>query len=497
MMKTLKELLTGTDILSSKGNLNAEVTGLHLDSRRMKPGFCFIAIQGFKENGLKYLNDAIANGATAVVFETRPEETLPDIPESVVWVLVKNARKVLSRMASAFYDKIHEEFYTVGITGTNGKTTTMSLLYDIFSLDSNCAKIGTLGMQCGTLKVKTSLTTPESVDIFDFLANVYKDGCRNLVMEASSVGLKLQRVRDIHFTQAIFTGLSGDHLDFHGTMEEYLDAKLDLFRGLGMDDWAVIDIDDLSAPRVLEQLDSKYITYGFSEDADVRPRKFKCTMGGIQATLRTPKGEIDIKSSLLGRVNLSNIMAAVTSAIIKGVPFDTIRQAVAEFKPAKGRMDIIHRKRFAVMIDYAHTDDALERMLKSLREIVPQRIILVFGAGGSRDKTKRPRMGEVARKNADVVVITSDNPRQEDPDAIISDVIAGFDKNFKDYLVQPDREEAIEEAIKMANTGDLVVIAGKGHEDYQIFKDRTIHFDDYEKARQVLDTLEEEQPTNA
>lgn len=488
-MKTLKELLIGIDILSSKGNLDIEVTGLHLNSRRMKPGNCFVAIRGFKENGLKYLNDAIANGATSVVFETRPEETLPDIPESVVWVLVKSARPVLSHMASIFYNRVQDEIYITGVTGTNGKTTIVSLLYDIYNLQDQSAKIGTLGMECGPIKADTKLTTPEAPDIFDFLAQARKTGCQNLVMEVSSVALKLQRVRDLHFGQAIFTGLSGDHLDFHGTMEEYLDSKLILFRQLAMDDWAVVNIDDFSAPRVLENLDSKYLTYGFSEEADVRPKKYKCTMGGIQATLRTPKGEIDIKSTLLGRVNLSNIMAAVTSAIIKGISFDNISRAVAGFKPAKGRMDIIYRKRFAVMIDYAHTDNAMEQMLKSLRDIVPQRIILVFGAGGSRDTGKRPRMGEVAQKNADVVVVTSDNPRREDPGAIISDVVSGFDEGFKDYLVQPDREKAIEEAILMADSGDLVVIAGKGHEDYQIFKDRTIRFDDYEKAQNILDKI--------
>jgi UDP-N-acetylmuramoyl-L-alanyl-D-glutamate--2,6-diaminopimelate ligase len=311
-------------------------------------------------------------------------------------------------------------------------------------------------------------------------------------MEVSSVALKLHRVRDIRFSQGIFTGFSGDHLDFHGTMEDYFQSKLMLFENLGMDDWAVVNVDDPNAAKVLEQLDCKYLTYGFSEDADVRPKKYKFTLGGIQASIKTPKGVIDIKSTLLGRVNLSNIMAAVTSAVIKGISFDTIAEAAADFKPAKGRMDIIYRKRFAVMIDYAHTDNALESMLISMKEIVPERIILVFGAGGSRDKTKRPRMGEVASKHADVVVLTSDNPRQEDPDTIINDVAGGFENGFKDYLVEADREKAIEEAIRMADSGDLVVIAGKGHEDYQVFKDRTIHFDDYEVAQKILDTLEKE-----
>ena len=309
-------------------------------------------------------------------------------------------------------------------------------------------------------------------------------------MEVSSVSLTLHRVHDIHFAQGIFTTFSGDHLDFHHTMDDYFDAKMALFRELGVDDWAIINVDDAVAPSILEQLDCKYLTYGFSEDADVRPLKYKFTLEGIHASIKTPKDSIDIKCSLVGRVNLSNILAAICSAVIKGISFEKIKAGLASFKPVKGRLDLVYNREFSVMVDYAHTDNALESMLKSLREVVANRIILVFGAGGSRDKTKRPRMGKAAADFADFLVVTSDNPRAENPMDIVNDIKTGFAPDFSRYIVEIDRQEAIKKAINMAGKGDLVVIAGKGHEDYQIFKDKTIHFDDYEVAAEMINALE-------
>jgi len=305
-------------------------------------------------------------------------------------------------------------------------------------------------------------------------------------MEVSSVALRLYRVEDIKFSQGIFTSFSGDHLDFHKTMEDYLESKIVLFKKLQPNDRAVINIDDPHAFKIIEQLNCKYLTYGFSKDADVRPLEYKCSISGIQALLETPGGELKIRSSLLGRINLLNIMAAVTSAIIKGISFENIAAAVEEFKPIKGRLDFAYKNDFFVLIDYAHTDKALESLLQSLKEIAAGRIIVVFGAGGSRDKTKRPRMGKAASIIADFVVVTSDNPRKEEPEAIIEDIMEGFDPAFKDFIIEIEREKAIKKALNMAAKGDLVVVAGKGHEDYQIFKDKTIHFDDYEVVRKLM-----------
>ncbi|MCP4219710.1 MAG: UDP-N-acetylmuramyl-tripeptide synthetase, partial [bacterium] len=271
---------------------------------------------------------------------------------------------------------------------------------------------------------------------------------------------------------------------------EYLESKILLFNKLQVNDWAVINIDDPSAYRIIENLTCKYLTYGFSEDADVRPLKYTCTINGIRAGLRTPMGELNLESPLIGRINLSNIMAAVTSGIIKGISFENIAGAVKAFTPIKGRLDFAYRGEFSVLIDYAHTDRALEALLQSLRELTPGRLIVVFGAGGDRDKTKRPRMGAAASRNADFVVVTSDNPRSEEPLEILDDIVKGFEPEFKDYMVEVDREKAIGEALAKARKGDLVAVAGKGHEDYQIFKDGTIHFDDYEVVQKIMEQKE-------
>lgn len=488
----LDELLKGVDIIAGSGDLHHEVSGIHLDSRKIKRRNCFVAIKGYNENGMKYVGDAIAKGANSVVFETDEEDTLPELPFIIRWVHVASARKALSKMAANFYgyNRITDALYVVGITGTNGKTTVMSLIRDIFNQETKTASIGTLGMDFEAKVKKTTLTTPEAMDIFKFLSRVYQQGCRSLVMETSSVGLQLHRAADIHFSQGIFTNFSGDHLDFHQTMENYLEAKMILFKKLTMEDWAVINIDDPTADRIFEHLNCKYLTYGFSRNADIRPLKYKYSLEGIQATLETPKGNITIKSVLLGQVNLANIMAAVTSAIIKGISLDTISRAIREFKPVKGRLDLAYNKEFSVLVDYAHTDQALEGLLQSLKEIAPNKIILVFGAGGSKDKTKRPRMGNAASRYADSIIVTNDNPRKEEPRDIVNDIIQGFAPGFKQYEVELDRKKAIAKALHMAAKGDLVVIAGKGHENYQIFKDKTIHFDDYEVVQEVLEKME-------
>ncbi|MCP5107418.1 MAG: UDP-N-acetylmuramoyl-L-alanyl-D-glutamate--2,6-diaminopimelate ligase [bacterium] len=488
-MKILKKLLRDTDIIARSGSFEVEVTGIANDSRKVEPGYCFVAVKGYRQDGFKYVKDAVNKGAAAVISRHKPDKKYP----GVTWVQVKDERRIFSKMAARFYDNVSDRLYAVGVTGTNGKTTVTELVGAIFNRETETARIGTLGMVCGRTRRGSGLTTPEADDIFAFLSEACEQKVKNLVMEVSSVGLHLYRVEDIKFSQAIFTTFSGDHLDFHKTMEEYLAAKMRLFKKLQVDDWAVINIDDPSAYRFIEQLNCKYLTFGFSEEADVRPLNYKLSVGGaygIEALLQTPKGEFQIRSPLIGRINLLNIMAAATSAVIKGISFENIAAVVAGFKPVKGRLDFAYKNDFSVLIDYAHTDKALEALLQSLREIVTRRLIVVFGAGGSRDKTKRPRMGEAASKHADFVVVTSDNPRQEEPAAIIKDILEGFEPGFKDYITEPDRKKAIEKALYMAGEGDLVVVAGKGHEDYQIFKEKTIRFDDYEVVRQLMENKE-------
>jgi len=481
-MILLRDLLKSVDILTYMGDLNKKISGINFDSRKIKENNCFIAIKGFKNDGLNYLEEAIEKGANSIISQNKPFKRNRDI----TCVQVKNDRKALNQIASKFYNNPTERMNIIGVTGTNGKTTVTSIINAILSKNEKTAKIGTLGMSYEDIFRKTELTTPESPDIFKFLSEVEDLGCKNVVIEVSSVALKLNRVDNMNFSQCIFTSFSGDHLDFHKSMEDYFESKLKLFKNLNSNNWAIVNIDDSRSAQVLDELNCKYLTYGFSNNADIKPIKYDFSLNGIKAIVQTPKGELEIESLLIGRVNLSNLLGAISSALISGISFDNIISAIKDFKPVRGRLDFTYKNNFSVLIDYAHTDNALENLLKSLREIVSQRVILVFGAGGSRDKTKRPRMGKVASKNADFVVVTSDNPRNEEPKNIIEDIIKGFDKDFINFKIEVEREKAIRKALSIAERGDCVVIAGKGHEDYQIFNDRVIHFDDYEIVNKFL-----------
>ncbi len=475
-MKYLDELLGKQESLAWRGDLHVPVSGIESDSRRIKKDFCYVSIKGFVQDGIDYAAAAIRNGASAVVSIHPP----PQDHDHVTWVQVKNDRRALSQMASRFFDNPSERLRVIGVTGTNGKTTTVALVQALLNTMSKSAAIGTLSMNFPGFSRKTSLTTPEATELFAFMDQAVKAGCQNLAMEVSSAALSLLRVEDIRFAQAIFTSFSGDHLDFHQTLENYFEAKLSLFKRLGSEQWAIINIDDARGESIIKELNCRYITYGFSLQADIRPLKHHFSIDGIKAQLQTPRGKVEIQSRLLGRFNLLNIMAAVSSALISEMPMEKISAGLSGFLPVRGRVQIAHAGEFLVVVDYAHTDDALENLLKSFREISRGKLILVFGAGGCRDKSKRPRMGRVAASLADWVVVTSDNPRQEDPKTIVADITAGFGAGFSNFSTELDRRKAIEKALDIASAGDVVLIAGKGHEDYQIFKDRTVHFDDVE-----------------
>jgi UDP-N-acetylmuramoyl-L-alanyl-D-glutamate--2,6-diaminopimelate ligase len=299
-------------------------------------------------------------------------------------------------------------------------------------------------------------------------------------MEVSSVALVQRRLAGITFDQAIFTSFSGDHLDFHGDMERYFSAKLSLFRLVDSEGWAIINYDDHRAEQIIDNLDCRYLTFGFSDDADIHPLSISLGFDATRVELETPKGNLNLVSPLIGRVNVYNIMAAVASAQICGLAKGEIEAKVSTYGPVRGRLEMVCLDPIQVMVDYAHTDDALRSMLSSVKEVCRGRVILVFGAGGNRDQTKRPRMAAVAASLADRIVLTNDNPRKEDPEVIAGQIIAGFPAGFTAYEVELDRRRAIEKALAQAKPGDLVVVAGKGHEDYQIFADRTEHFDDRE-----------------
>lgn len=481
-MKRLEQLLTDIEVLTVQGSVRRKVTGIQVDSRKIEPDNCFVAIEGFNQTGLAYINDAIKRGAGVVV----SERELPGEYPQITWIQVRNARQSASRLSASFFDNPVQDMYVVGVTGTNGKTTIMSLICAIYRQAHQTAAIGTLGMTFNSRTHKSSLTTPEAVDLFPFLKEARDYGCTDLVMEVSSVALELHRVDDIHFSQAIFSTFSGDHLDFHHSMENYFQAKLNLFKGLSRQAWAAVNIDDPRGHQIIDELDCNFLTFGFSTMADIHPLEYQLNLRGTEATIKTPKGPLVVRSPLLGRINLLNILAAVTSAIIRGIDFDLIASGIETFKGVRGRLDVAYRNDIYVLIDYAHTDKALEGLLRSLREVADKRIVLVFGAGGSRDTGKRPRMGRIASNLADHVVVTSDNPRAEEPEKIVEDIVAGFDHHFSNYTVEIDRKTAIKKALTEAKAGDMVVIAGKGHEDYQIFKDKIIHFDDFEVVEEVL-----------
>jgi UDP-N-acetylmuramoyl-L-alanyl-D-glutamate--2,6-diaminopimelate ligase len=481
-MKHLDELLGKQESLAWRGDLHVPVSGIEFDSRKIKKNNCYLSIKGFVKDGIAYVSEAIRNGAGSVVSVHPPAQD----QQQITWVQVKNDRRALSAMANRFFDDPSKDLQVIGVTGTNGKTTTVGLIRALLNDEAKTAGIGTLGMNFDGYGQETKLTTPEAPELFAFMAEAVMAGCVNLVMEVSSAALSLNRVDDIAFAQAVFTSFSGDHLDFHQTMENYFEAKLSLFKKLGSDHWAIINGDDPMGPRIIRELNCRYLTFGFSEHADIRPLKYVFSLEGVKAVLQTPRGKIEIQSRLLGRFNLLNIMAAVGSVLVKGVAAEKISAALTAFAPVKGRVNIAHAGDFLVVVDYAHTDDALENLLKAFREITRGRLILVFGAGGSRDKTKRPRMGQVACRYADWVVVTSDNPRQEDPQAIIADVVAGFAAGFVSFSTIVDRRAAIEKALDMAAKGDVVLLAGKGHENYQIFSGHSVHFSDFEVVREKM-----------
>ena len=479
------------------GNPNLRATGLAYHSQRVSPGEVFFAIRGFREDGTRFIPDALARGAVAVVSESVPAEDAVFAKDAVAWIQVPNARKALALAANRFYDAPSRELRLVGITGTNGKTTTAFLLASILEAAGwKPALLGTIeyrvafGESSG--RWPAAQTTPESLDLQRMLRDVVQAGGRSTVMEVSSHSLALERVTGCSFHAAVFTNFARDHLDFHGDVENYYAAKEKLFLPSAETPapaFAVLNADDARFAQLRSRIASPVATYAVKSAADVRASKWKAGLEGLEMTVATPAGVLDIRSALLGRHNLYNLLAAIAAAAVFEVTPDQIRQGIAALR-VPGRMEMIALGQpFAVIVDYAHTDEALRNLLASARELNPQgRLLLVFGCGGERDRTKRPLMGQAAGA-ADWSVATSDNPRSEDPLGILNDVVVGLQKAKANYVIETDRARGIEKAIREARPGDMVLIAGKGHEGYQIVGDQKIPFDDREVARAALRRL--------
>jgi UDP-N-acetylmuramoyl-L-alanyl-D-glutamate--2,6-diaminopimelate ligase len=480
--RNLVALLERVDVLAIAGNPEIEVSGLCTDSREAFDGCVFFVVAGAKEDGTQYVGDAIARGAVAIVTE---DDSIA--PENVTVVRVTDCRVAKSRIAAAFYGDPSIELPTVGVTGTNGKTTTTKMLQAIADYDRGpTVFLGTTGYEIAGETLPAPNTTPDAIVIQAALRRGLDRGARLAAMEVSSHALVQGRAADVHFQVAVFTNLTPEHLDYHGSLAEYRDAKAKLFESLAAGSVAVLNADDKASDTFATRTAARIMTYGLERRADVTARIRRIDIDGLWFTLLTPIGDVDITTRLVGRYNLMNALAAATAAIALGYPLESIRGGFERLRGVPGRLEPVDcGQDFRVVVDFAHTDDALAKVLLNLKPLTHGRVITVFGCGGDRDRTKRPRMGKVAAEYSDLVFVTSDNPRSEDPAAIVDEILAGIEDRSR-VVVEIDRKRAIDLAIRAARGGDIVLLAGKGHEDYQIIGDRKIEFDDRQVAREAL-----------
>ena len=494
----LAQLLKNCPVKQVHGSMDTEVSGLHYDSRQVRPGDAFFALRGVVSDGHSFIASAMAGGAR-VIFA---EELFPGA-EQVTTVLVGNSRLAMAMAAAEFFGDPTQDIPVVGVTGTNGKTTITFLLEAILHRAGLApAVVGTINYRFGSNLRQAPHTTPESLDLMKQLSDFRRMGARSLVMEVSSHALNQYRADGVHFQVGVFTNLTLDHLDYHKDMEAYFTSKYHLFKELlpRENGRAVINFDDAYGERLAEMVPAA-LTCGRSARADVRPEKLEVSLRGIHGRLITPLGEIDLASPLLGEFNVENLLCAVGAAVALGLRPQTISLGLAEAGGVPGRLERIENNRGAViLVDYAHTGDALRRVIEAMLALAPRRLLTVFGCGGDRDRSKRPIMAEVAARGSDITIATSDNPRKEDPERILNDVRAGLTKvherewnraeaiagTGKGYIVIPDRRQAIEFAVSLLQPGDLLLVAGKGHEDYQILATGRIHFDDREELRRAL-----------
>src|SRR5437763_539129 len=495
--RKLSEVLQGVETALPAAAKSLEIRQVACDSRKVRPGALFLALHGAKADGNKFMQDALKRGAVAIA----SEEPAPSrIPGGVAWIQIQDARKALAISAANFLGHPANALQLVAVTGTNGKTTTTAVVDAI--VKASGAKTGLFG----TIAYHTPLgdypapnTTPESVDLQGFFAEIRDAGGKYAVLEASSHSLSMDRLWGCHFHAAVVTNLTREHMDYHKTFEDYFAAKRRLFEGTGAGapEVAVVNTDD-GYGKQLVGLAKNTVTYGLESDADITTKKFQLSFEGLNFTAHTPSGKLQAASRLVGRINVYNLLAAIGAAQALGFSNEIIEKGIQNLESVSGRFQRVDLgQAFLVIVDYAHTDDALENLIRTARELNPKgRIITLFGCGGLKDRTKRPVMGEVTGRLSDLTIVSSDNPRTEDPLKIISDIVVGLQKTAGRYLIEPDREKAIGMAMDEARAGDIVLLAGKGHENYQILADRTLEFDDREIARRALRERGFEGPKN-
>ncbi len=491
----LKILIKDLEIVKLTLLNGIEIEGISADSQTVKEGYLFVALRGSKLDGHNFIQEAIVKGAAAVVCE----EDFTD-GRRVAKIVVKDTRKALAGLAAKFYGQPGKNIKLIGVTGTNGKTTVCFLLREILKYAGKpTGLLGTISYNIGERIIPSVLTTPDPPTLHRCLAEMVDEKLEYAVLEVSSHSL-IQRRRDgLHFKTAIFTNIRQDHLDYHRTMAEYLEAKSLLFKGLAQDALAIVNRDSPASEKIICSTRAKILTYGLNEAADVRAAHPKFSLEGSEFILSCPQELLGgktpvsqevfkLSSGLIGRHNVSNILAAAAAALSEGIDLGIIKKALKNFAGVPGRLEKINcGQEFTVFVDYAHTPEALENILSTLREFLTKgRLILVFGCGGDRDSSKRPLMGRVATELSDYTVITSDNPRTEEPLKIVKDIEKGIGTGSKNYRIVLDRFEAIRQGLEIASKGDIVVIAGKGHETYQLLKDVTIPFDDRDVVKKIL-----------
>jgi UDP-N-acetylmuramoyl-L-alanyl-D-glutamate--2,6-diaminopimelate ligase len=490
LLQALAGAMPQHDRLEVTGNasaLDVPCAGVTHDSRRVQPGMVFVALHGRAADGVAFAPQAVDAGAAAIVSDRPPAGA-----SAVPWVHVDDARLALALLAAEFFHHPSREIKVVGITGTNGKTTTSYLVAAMFEAAGiRCGLMGTVEYRIGDRTSSATRTTPEASEVQASIREMVEAGCGACAMEVSSHALALRRIDGMRFAAAVFTNLTRDHLDFHGGMEEYFAAKRRLFEMLPLDAPAIVNVDDPRA-AALAHITTRPVTYGINRIADVSPGPLSISLQGLEFDIRLPQGSVRVRSKLAGRPNAYNILAAAATAAALGVPLEAIERGIERVEGVPGRFERVSSEAddITVVVDYAHTDDALRNLLETARAMSARKLITVFGAGGDRDRTKRPLMGMVAARLSDVVVITSDNPRSEDPARIIDEVKRGTTAETRlgraEVVTITDRRDAIVEAISRAAPEDVVLIAGKGHEKYQEVAGNIAPFDDGAVAREAL-----------
>ena len=471
--------------LESMGTYNlcdVEITGITNDSRKVRPGYLYVAIKGYKADGHNFIKKSLECGAQAIVSEEKLS-----LDTSIPQIVVRNTRKALSSLSCCFYNNPSQKINVVGVTGTNGKTTTTFLTKSIIEKAGyEAGLIGTINYQIGEKMITAQETTPESVELQRLIAEMVEAKIKFAVMEVSSHSAIQHRIENIDFKTAVFTNITAEHLDYHKTISNYMNAKLELFKNLRKDSFAVLNADDEFSEYFADRTNAKILWYGIKNDADIKAEICRESTSDIMIKLKYSGKEIDMKMPFVGVHNVYNVLAAVASAISLGFELDVIKSGIETAPTVPGRLESVPCNRgFEVVVDYAHTPHALETVLQALRNLVKGRILLVFGCGGDRDKEKRPLMGRIADEKSDVFWLTNDNPRSEDPLNIIDGIKVGI-KPGRSFHTQINRHKAIADALSEATDGDLVLVAGKGHEKYQIIKDTITPFDDREVIKAIL-----------